>query len=371
MYYGPAAGGKTTTLQTLHRLARGNCRQELVSVNTAQDRTILFDLLPLSTPAFRSYDLRFQIVAVPGQKFYGATRKMLLQNTDSIVFVANSATDRWQENLQSMKEMTEYLLDHGIEPSTFPLVFQYNKRDLPDTTDMKIMERGLNARSAPSFSSVATEVRGVLETFAAALERTMNELATRYKIGEGLGDARSAKEWASRTLLEIFGTTLQDLEKSGKVPDPPFEPAPTRIFRVKAPKLSAVARPVPAPALDASSHGASSSPPVHSAPEGSIELDTKSANAMVESYAEAASRLADHISELTEKTEVETQRVEAFTVVTDVAKKLFGATPDETPVLLEGLVDSLCTMLRCTQAYGRSFSRRPRRSPRFRSKAPL
>ena len=167
LYYGPAAGGKTTTLQTIHRLARGERRQELVSVNTAQDRTILFDLLPLSTPAFRSYELRFQIVAVPGQKFYGATRKMLLQNADSIVFVANSATDRWHENLQSMKEMTEYLLDHGIEPSTIPIVFQYNKRDLPDTTDMKIMERGLNARDAPSFSAIATEGRGVLETFAA------------------------------------------------------------------------------------------------------------------------------------------------------------------------------------------------------------
>ena len=351
LYYGPAAGGKTTTLQTIHRLARGERRQELVSVNTAQDRTILFDLLPLSTPAFRSYELRFQIVAVPGQKFYGATRKMVLQNADSIVFVANSATDRWHENLQSMKEMTEYLLDHGIEPSTIPIVFQYNKRDLPDTTDMKIMERGLNARDAPSFSAIATEGRGVLETFAAALERTMHELATRYKIGEGLGDARSAKEWASRTLLEIFGTTLESLAKSG-VPEPPSEPPPSRIFRVKAPKLSAVTRPLPAPTLDssASSHASAASPPAQSPPAGSLELDTESANAMVESYAEAASRLADHISELTEKTEVEAKRVEAFTIVAEVAKKLFEATPDETPVLLEGLVGSLCKMLRCSQA---------------------
>ena len=251
-----------------------------------------------------------------------------------------------------MKEMTEYLLDHGIEPSTIPIVFQYNKRDLPDTTDMKIMERGLNARNAPSFSAVATEGKGVLETFGAALERTMNELATRYKIGEDLGDARSAKEWASRTLLEIFGTTLEDLAEYGKVPDPPSEPPPSRIFRVKAPKLSAVVQPLPAPALDssASSPGGGASPPVHASAAGALELDTESANAMVESYAEAASRLADHISELSEKTEVEAKRVEAFTVVADVAKKLFEASPDETPVLLEGLVDSLCTMLRCTQA---------------------
>ena len=348
LYYGPAAGGKTTTLQMLHRLARGDRRQELVSVNTAQDRTILFDLLPLSTPAFRSYELRFQIVAVPGQKFYGATRKMLLKNADSIVFVANSATDRWQENLQSMKEMTEYLLDHGIEPSSLPVVFQYNKRDLPDTTDMKIMERGLNARGAPSLPSVATEGKGVLETFGSGLETTMTELATRYKIGENIGDARSAKEWASKTMEEIFGTTLEELKKSGEVPEPPAEPPPTRVFRVKAPKLSAVA---PASStLEAPSLLGGSNPPVHSPPAGAIELDTKSANAMVESYAEAASSLADHISELREQTEVESKRVEAFTVVADVAKKLFEATPDETPVLLEGLVESLSKTLRCKQA---------------------
>jgi hypothetical protein len=342
LYYGPAAGGKTTSLQVLHRHARPDRRQELVSVNTAQDRTILFDLLPLSTPAFRSYELRFQVVAVPGQKFYGATRKMLLKNADSIVFVANSATDRWQENLQSMKEMTEYLLDHGIEPSSIPMVFQYNKRDLPDTTDIKIMERGLNARGAPSFESVATEGRGVLEAFGAMLEKTMTELATRYRIGENMGDARSAKEWATRTMLEVFGTTLEQLQRTKEPPYPPAEPAPTRVFRVKAPQLS--------PATPAESGFPSQSPPVHSVPQGAIQLDTKSANAMVESYAEAASSLADHISELKEQTQLESRKVETYRAVADVARKLFSASPDETPVLLEGLVGSLAQSLRCGQA---------------------
>lgn len=350
LYYGPAAGGKTTSLQVLHKYARSDRRQELVSVNTAQDRTILFDLLPLSTPAFRSYELRFQVVAVPGQKFYGATRKMLLKNADSIVFVANSATDRWQENLQSMKEMTEYLLDHGIEPSSIPMVFQYNKRDLPDTTDLKIMERGLNARGTQSFESVATEGKGVLETFGAALERTMTELATRYKIGEGMGDARSAKEWASRTMLEVFGTTLEQLQRSKEPPYPPAEPAPSRVFRVKAPKLSPVPESTLQPPPPLQSSPGPGGPPVHSPTQGAIQLDTKSANAMVESYAEAASSLADHISELKEQSQFESKKVATYRAVADVAQKLFDAAPDETPVLLEGLMGALAQSLRCGQA---------------------
>jgi mutual gliding-motility protein MglA len=350
LYYGPAAGGKTTSLQMLHKHARSDRRQELVSVNTAQDRTILFDLLPLSTPAFRSYELRFQVVAVPGQKFYGATRKMLLKNADSIVFVANSATDRWQENLQSMKEMTEYLLDHGIEPSSIPMVFQYNKRDLPDTTDLKIMERGLNARSAHSFESVATEGKGVLEAFGSMLERTMTELATRYKIGENMGDARSAKEWASRAMLEVFGTTLDQLQRTKEPPYPPAEPAPSRVFRVKAPKLSPASESLFQPPPPLQSAPGPGGPPVHSPPQGAIQLDTKSANAMVESYAEAASSLADHISELKEQTQLESRKVATYRAVADVARKLFDATPDETPVLLEGLIGALAQSLRCGQA---------------------
>ncbi|MGH9390951.1 MAG: sensor histidine kinase, partial [Vicinamibacteria bacterium] len=87
-----------------------------------------------------------------------------------------------------------------------------------------------------------------------------------------------------------------------------------------------------------------------SPPQGAIQLDTKSANAMVESYAEAASSLADHISELKEQTQLESRRVETYRAVADVAKKLFSATPDETPVLLEGLVGSLAQSLRCGQA---------------------
>lgn len=377
LYYGPAAGGKTTSLRSLHQAARAEHRDELVSVNTAQDRTILFDLLPLSTPAFRSYELRLQIVAVPGQKFYGATRKMLLKNADSIVFVANSATDRWQENLQSMREMTEYLLEHGIEPSSTPIVFQYNKQDLPDTTDLKIMERGLNARGAPSFPSVATQGQGVLEAFGTVLERTMTELATRYKIGEKFRDARSAREWTSRTMLEIFGTTLERLEKSGPPPFPD-EHGPTRVFRVSAPKLSlapsspeapaqtagpptgppTLSAPPPLGSADAAASRATApparpppvSPPVHSPPDGAAQLDTKSANAMVESYAEAASSLADHISELRERSEREAKRVQDFATVADVAKKLFEASTEEKPVLIEGLVASLAGSLACSQA---------------------
>lgn len=382
LYYGPAAGGKTTTLQALHRFALKDRRQELVSVNTAQDRTILFDLLPISTPAFRSYDIRFQVVAVPGQKLYAATRKMLLKNADSVVFVANSATDRWQDNLHSLKEMTENLLDHGIEPSSLPFIFQYNKRDLPDTVDLKIMERTLNARGAPSFETVATEGRDVLRTFAAALETTMAELATRYKIGEKLGDPRSAKAWVATTMKETFGTTPSEL-KTKSAEAPPMESArtvadSTRIFRVSTPSVArpqpastpvrpassaAVAAPQgppPIPPPTSESPGAAPQPmpanlnpptPAPARPSAATEIqDPAAAQAMVESYAEAASSLADHIDELQAESALVQQRVSSFATVVSSAHALFKCSVEEIPGHLEDIVRSIARALRCAQA---------------------
>src|SRR5262245_16586289 len=93
VYYGPAVCGKTTNLHLLHRHASPTHRSDMVSINSAQDRTILFDILPLLTSGFRGFALKLQMVAVPGQAMYAATRRMVLKDADGLVFVANSASD--------------------------------------------------------------------------------------------------------------------------------------------------------------------------------------------------------------------------------------------------------------------------------------
>jgi signal recognition particle receptor subunit beta len=208
IYYGPAAGGKTTNLLVLHRSADPERRGEMVSVNSSQDRTILLDLLPLRTPAFRGYDLRLQLLAVPGQSMYAASRKLLLNGADGLVFVANSAADRWQETLSSLREMNENLISHGLDPTGIPLVLQYNKRDLPETTPLEAMDRTLNVRGLDSFPAIAIREEGVVETFGGILHCTLADVTQRYQIGEELRDARSVQEWTEETTKVIFGWSL-------------------------------------------------------------------------------------------------------------------------------------------------------------------
>ena len=206
VYYGPPVGGKTTNLQILHRCADAKRRGELISINSAQDRTILFDLLPLKTPGFRGFDLRLQVLAVPGQAMYSATRRLVLKGADALVFVANSALDRWEENIQSYREMTQNLLSHHLDPASMPLVFQYNKRDLPQVLEVEALDRALNGRRAEVIPAVAVRGEGVLETFGIILARAVQDLASRYAILD-VKEGAPARQWAEQALLELFGRT--------------------------------------------------------------------------------------------------------------------------------------------------------------------
>ena len=260
VYYGPALGGKTTNLQVIHRHADAHRRGEMVSINSAQDRTILFDLLPLKASGFRGFDLRLQILAVPGQAMYAATRRLVLKGADALVFVANSAVDRWEENLQSYREMTQNLLTHHLDPSSMPLVFQYNKRDLPQVSETELLDRALNGRKADSIPAVAVKGEGVLETFSAILMRTIQDLSKRYSILE-TRDGQPAWQWTQQTVLGMFGTNSLGAETVlAEEPAPPAAP-PKPVFTVppagaptarpsavpRAPDPVAPPPPVPAP----------------------------------------------------------------------------------------------------------------------------
>ena len=143
VYYGPAVGGKTSNLKVLFERALGSRRGQFLSVNSLQDRTILCDLLPLRSGGFRGYELKLQLAAVPGQAMYAASRRVILKNVDGIVFVANSATDRWHECQQSYQEMIANLLALQLDPRRIPLVLQYNKRDLPEVMDVADLSRAV------------------------------------------------------------------------------------------------------------------------------------------------------------------------------------------------------------------------------------
>lgn len=164
VYYGPGLSGKTTNIQFIYKKSSDNNRSDLVSLNTENERTLFFDFLPLELGKIRGFDTRFHLYTVPGQSFYEANRKLILRGVDGLVFVADSQVDRLDANKESLLDLEKNLQMQGYDINKVPLVFQYNKRDLPNVCPVGELSHQLNRFKAPEFESTAAQGQGVFET---------------------------------------------------------------------------------------------------------------------------------------------------------------------------------------------------------------
>jgi signal recognition particle receptor subunit beta len=162
VYYGPGLSGKTTTLQGIYAGVRSESRGQLISLSTEGDRTLFFDFLPLKLEQVRGLSLRLQLYTVPGQVFYDATRKLVLNGADGVVFVADSQPAMRDSNVESLENLATNLSELGIDLASFPLALQYNKRDLSNAMPLLRLRADLNPRGVPEFETVASRGDGIL-----------------------------------------------------------------------------------------------------------------------------------------------------------------------------------------------------------------
>ena len=179
VFYGPGLSGKTTTLKRLYETVKPSLRGELMTLPTEADRTLFFDFLPVRVEKVGDYALRLALYTVPGQVFYNATRKLVLQGADGVVFVADSNPAAEDSNRESMANLEENLLEQGIRLESFPLVIQYNKRDLGSALPIETLRSMLNPRNVPDFGTVAMSGEGVLDTMKAMIRLVIRDLRAR------------------------------------------------------------------------------------------------------------------------------------------------------------------------------------------------
>lgn len=191
VYYGPGLSGKTTNLEIVHQKAPGQSVGELTSIATEGDRTLFFDFLPLNLGQVAGMKTKFQIYTVPGQVYYNSTRKLVLQGTDGIVFVADSKRGKMDENLESLNNLVENLKEYGMDINSMPCVLQYNKRDLPDVYTVEEMDAAMNKWGFPTFEAVAREGTGVFPTLKHLAGMVLESLNRQHGGGSGSGGAAS------------------------------------------------------------------------------------------------------------------------------------------------------------------------------------
>jgi signal recognition particle receptor subunit beta len=179
VYYGPGRSGKTTNLHFIYGQVPDDRKGKMVSLATQTDRTLFFDFLPLDLGTISGFTTRFQLYTVPGQVYYQATRKLVLQGADGVVFVADSQARQLQENIESFQDLHQNLSEQDVEPRSVPLVIQYNKQDLPRELILTTAELSdaVNFRGVPDYAADALHGPGVFETLRGISELVLKRLS--------------------------------------------------------------------------------------------------------------------------------------------------------------------------------------------------
>jgi signal recognition particle receptor subunit beta len=170
VYYGPGLSGKTTNLEFIYHKIDPSLRGDLITLKTREERTLYFDFLQLEVGRIKGMKPKFNLYTIPGQVYYSYSRKIILRGVDGIVFVADSQADRMTENLDSLMDLEQNLIENGFSLDSFPWVLQYNKRDLPKVLPVSELNAKLNFHGTPTVEAVAARGIGVLETLKTAIQ---------------------------------------------------------------------------------------------------------------------------------------------------------------------------------------------------------
>ena len=226
VYYGPGLSGKTTNIEMVHKMLRPEQKGRLISLPTETDRTLFFDFLPIELGQIKGFKVRFHLYTVPGQVFYNATRRLVLQGVDGVVFVADSQREMINGDMESLKNLMDNLSSYGKKLEELPFVLQYNKRDLRNAAPVAELDAALNFVHVPTFEAVAPAGKGVTETLVgisrmvfAHLRKTLlmpGEMAAHDDIDD-LADARIRKTFVmqeAEPLEEI--SDVEEIREGGE-----------------------------------------------------------------------------------------------------------------------------------------------------------
>jgi signal recognition particle receptor subunit beta len=227
VYYGPGLCGKTTNLEKIYANPKLDNKGKMISMSTETDRTLFFDFMPMELGTIGGQKVRVQLYTVPGQVFYDATRKLVLRGSDGVVFVADSQSSMRESNLVSLDNLKTNLRLNRIDPDKVALVFQYNKRDLPNIDSVEEMNGYLNPGTAPAIEAVALQGTGVTATLRAAVTRILDNLKNNVDVTIYEDQPLSAPDMSVRAGVPVSSASSTKLTMRSDTLPPPAAPTLT------------------------------------------------------------------------------------------------------------------------------------------------
>jgi len=224
VYYGPGLCGKTTNLEKIYGNPKLENKGKMISMSTETDRTLFFDFMPMELGTIGGQKVRVQLYTVPGQVFYDATRKLVLRGADGVVFVADSQPSMRESNIDSLENLKANLRLNRIDPEKVALVFQCNKRDLPNVSSVEEMSEYLQLGSAPVTEASAIQGLGVTATLRTAIARILDNLKKSVDITLADAPELTAPDMSVRSGASASSAGTPKISTTGAAGAKPVEP---------------------------------------------------------------------------------------------------------------------------------------------------
>jgi hypothetical protein len=162
--------------------------------------------------------VKLKLYTVPGQVMHESTRRIVLQGTDAVAFVADSRRSEASSTLAYWNNMLQNLEANGLDYRTLPIVIQMNKRDLDDARgddEVGDLRRIIQPLVVPA---VAIRGEGVVETLYAVLQLCYRSLDRAFGL-----DAKwhvPEREFLGKIFshVDLKGTRIKIQEPAGAPP---------------------------------------------------------------------------------------------------------------------------------------------------------
>ncbi|MCY4444111.1 MAG: ADP-ribosylation factor-like protein [Proteobacteria bacterium] len=178
LYFGPRGAGKTTNLRAVLKHSSAEWQQNSSELTPVEyEDNPFFEFLPVSIGSVKEHHVKVHLYAFPPHRLYSTVYSVMLKGIDGMVFVADSAMDKLDDNLMAWQETQDILAHEGILMSHFPAVIQYNKRDLKNALPTEILRDQLNTLALPEIEANALNGTGVMQSLGNVVERFMEQLA--------------------------------------------------------------------------------------------------------------------------------------------------------------------------------------------------
>lgn len=164
VYMGPKGSGKGSALRYIYSKLKPEYRSELKVIPAGEHQMLFFDFIYPQSSGAGGYKLRFHLYTLLAGGETIPPWKMLLKGADGLVFLADTASERLVDNMNSASLLRDSLTHYGMDLNDTPLAVQGNNSGNQRANDLSGLMTKLFPEVVADAAGVSTGTgEGVLE----------------------------------------------------------------------------------------------------------------------------------------------------------------------------------------------------------------